>query len=1057
MDVLSAFWVEIVMTLLALIGYSLFNGVPGLAKNDEKVKSEVNELDVAKSIQMKYEAKEYRAVVTLWEQVKQNNISHVALSVVVDAMKRMRMETNEIINELKAGIQAVDDLRDISVINGLLEGLVKEKDVDLLDAVLDMLSSVDIQPDFRSYEVLFNAHLSLQNYNEIKSLAMRLKKQKFPFTQRMRTVVFRTALTTGQFGDALSQLQEMETSDISALSPQLIMRMVYLGCKQNRVADVLSKVGDVAKKISTDTFNTVLEDIVKQKDAQGCKQLQDLCSEWGVQKNVQTFLLLIKGQASEVSQVRSVLDEVQACSAMTEAIALVALDVCAAHRDASLAMDVFQNLKKQATSSLAAPGHAVFAALVQVYQQCEEHELVCKLYEDEMAPAKVFPDTTLSGLLMNSAMHQKRTDLTQILFEKSPSDIAKHMTMIRACARERNLAGALDVFKKLEASGTQMSTLMYNCFLDACVQCGSLEIALTHFEKMKELEVVDVVSYNTLMKAYLQAGEIRKARDLMFGMSKHGIKANKVTYNELLNGLVSIKDRRGMWQLISEMMKDGVMPNSVTCSIILKSLNANSHPSDIQRAMELVENMSDSMDEVLFSSVIEACIRIGKLDVLSAKLQQYASRGGFKGLTSPTYGSMIKAYGHAHDIDRVWELWREMRSRDVKPTAITLGCMVDALVTNGCVEDALELVRETLQDEQCKDTVNTVIYSTILKGFSREKLPDRVYSVYQEMKKHSIACNTITYNTIINSNARTGRMDRVDELFHDMAASGVSPDIITYSTVVKGHCMAGDVDKGFKVLKEMLKQGKYEPDEILYNSLLDGCAKQHRVEEALELLQTMRKTGVQPSNFTLSIIVKLLGRSRQLNQAFATVEEICKEYGFQANIHVYTCLLQACIHNRQLQRALKLHDSMILEANVQPDAKTYSALVRGCLQVGSLEKAEVMVRVAYGLDVTGVAKPRRAPGMEHRVLEEVMGALSSNPVAERLAVPLLAELRSIGVQVERNVYSRAVQSSSFRPQRKSNPVQQAFAESRERKNSNPVQQAFSEAREDGWQTKSRRR
>merc|ERR1719265_2609767 len=48
---------------------------------------------------------------------------------------------------------------------------------------------------------------------------------------------------------------------------------------------------------------------------------------------------------------------------------------------------------------------------------------------------------------------------------------------------------------------------------------------------------------------------------------------------------------------------------------------------------------------------------------------------------------MIKAYGQARDIERMWELWAEMENRNVTPTAITLGCMVDALVKNNCVDD----------------------------------------------------------------------------------------------------------------------------------------------------------------------------------------------------------------------------------------------------------------------------------------------------------------------------------------------------------------------------------
>merc|ERR1719240_1560121 len=204
-----------------------------------------------------------------------------------------------------------------------------------------------------------------------------------------------------------------------------------------------------------------------------------------------------------------------------------------------------------------------------------------------------------------------------------------------------------------------------------------------------------------------------------------------------------------MWALVQEMNKRGMQPNSVTCSIILKSLTAYSDSGDVQRAMELVEHMQGDMDEVLFSSMIEACVRVGKLDMLSAKLQQYASSGGFEGLTAPTYGSMIKAYGKARDVERVWTLWGEMRKRNVKPTSITLGCMVDALVKNGQADEAFDLVQEIKQDS-CKGILNTVIYSTLLKGFTMARNPDRVQQVYEEMIDQGIGVNTISYNTMLD-------------------------------------------------------------------------------------------------------------------------------------------------------------------------------------------------------------------------------------------------------------------------------------------------------------------
>merc|ERR1719269_558188 len=158
-----------------------------------------------------------------------------------------------------------------------------------------------------------------------------------------------------------------------------------------------------------------------------------------------------------------------------------------------------------------------------------------------------------------------------------------------------------------------------------------------------------------------------------------------------------------------------VKPNTVTCSILLKALTEHSHAADITNTMDLLKQMDEPMDEVLFSSVIEACIRTRRLDLLSEMMRKYANQGGLLALTAPTYGSMIKAYGQAHDVERLWELWNEMTQREVRPTAITLGCMVDALVKNNAVGSAWDLVNTLLQDEKMCGLVNIVIYSTVLK------------------------------------------------------------------------------------------------------------------------------------------------------------------------------------------------------------------------------------------------------------------------------------------------------------------------------------------------------
>jgi len=310
------------------------------------------------------------------------------------------------------------------------------------------------------------------------------------------------------------------------------------------------------------------------------------------------------------------------------------------------------------------------------------------------------------------------------------------------------------------------------------------------------------------------------------------------------------------------------------------------------------------------------------------------------------------------------------------------------LVANGRAGEAWELAQKMWADENTRPLVNTVIYSSILKGFAYTKETDKVMALYEEMRGHRIQANTITYNTILNAFAAGGAMHRVPALLEDMksAKPPVEPDIVTYSTIVKGFCNAGNLDRALLVLDDMKASGKHSPDEVMYNSLLGGCAKEHRPDEALQLLNDMRKYKVAPSNYTLSMLVKLMGRCRRINQAFTMLEDISKEYGLKINIQVYTCLIQGCFNAGQAGKAVALHDKIIQEG-LLPDSMTYTVLVRGCVQAGLLDKAVELVKCAYGHGP--MPSKGAAPGLNAGAFDEVVAALGES---SEEAKELVAEL-----------------------------------------------------------------
>merc|ERR1719446_1290761 len=382
---------------------------------------------------------------------------------------------------------------------------------------------------------------------------------------------------------------------------------------------------------------------------------------------------------------------------------------------------------------------------------------------------------------------------------------------------------------------------------------------------------------------------------------------------------------------MEEMKAFNIKPDHVTCSIILKGITPKSKTCRLEKVMEILDNIDADMDEVLVSSVVEASVRVGRADLLVhfLKKQRASQRVAIKG--PHTYASIIRAYGYVQDIKGAWDTWQEMRRQHATPISVTLGCMAEALVTNGDIEGAYELIHEVLRDEKTAPLVNAVIYGSIVKGFSHKKQFDRVWQVYAEMVERKLQFSMVTYNTLIDACARSGELGRIPSLLQDIEAQGLKMGIVTYSAILKGYCQTNRLDEAFELMQDMRRTTNLEPDEIMFNTLLDGCARQGLYDRGMALFEKMNKSGVRPSNFTLSVLVKLANRGKKLEKAFEICEEVSSKYGFRLNVHVFANLIQACINHRDVPRAIDVLERMLRE-RVRPDVRSYSLLLRACIE-----------------------------------------------------------------------------------------------------------------------------
>lgn len=753
--------------------------------------------------------------------------------------------------------------------------------------------------------------------------------------------------------------------------------------------------------LSPDTIATLLDHAVRAGDSVLLRKVHQHALAENVPLTRASREVLLRGySALGDSRAVEVFDELLEGGFDPSDSALIAVvSLCAESRHVQMAEHAVKYVR-EVKGALTLP---LYSALMKVYSGAHLHNKSCDLYDD-MKRDSVEPDTVIYGSLIKSCVEAGRLELARHLFRESGNpDLLNYMSLIRAAGRERDVQKALTLLEELEQSPMAVDNTAYNCVLEVCVNCNDRLSAKGLLKRMEVSGQVDVISYNTYLKILLTEGLQDEVASVLKEMHTRGLKPNAVTYNSLMKNIIARQDLPGAWRLIDEMEQVGVKPDAFTCSILMKGVKHTSSADDVDKIIALIDRAQVTPDEVLVNCLLDACVRLRNVQRLTVVLEQFKATGV---VPSPhACATLIRAYGHARRLDRAWVLWRELKEeRKVVPSEEVFASMVDACLANGDLEGAVTVFRE--MKEVLRDfSRGAVVFSALAKVCVQRKSAKLATDVYDEIKD-VCTCSKVTYNTLIDALVREGSMEKATDLFRDMSLKAVTPDLITYSTLIKGHCVRGDLEQGLQLLGLMQRRG-IAPDAILFNSILDGCAHKQMCSLTEMVLKDMEIAGIAPSNFTLSILVKLYGRCNDLETAFKVVDTYPRKYGFDLNAQVYTCLMSACIANGALPRALEVYGRMT-KSGCASDAKTYQTLLSGCLRHDDLDNAAGLVHDAL----------KRDPplSLDREILESVLFMAVRRGRGKDLGVPLLDSLEQSGTAVSERVSGAVRRGENIGPE-----------------------------------------
>jgi pentatricopeptide repeat protein len=558
---------------------------------------------------------------------------------------------------------------------------------------------------------------------------------------------------------------------------------------------------------------------------------------------------------------------------------------------------------------------------------------------------------------------QPATTATEEVPPATIASVEVEQSVLQAAKRAVSLANNGDVDRAIDIIRTECSQApaaalsnAYQAILEAQLRMDRSEAAVTFLTELQQAGrcVLPAGCQESVLRALVQTQQHARASELLRSMCAAGAAPGDAVFNSVVDAAVRARAYGEAWDVLELLLSHERRADKYFVSILTKSLESSNDRKWVRRGISLVdrfvEQQKDDVDEIVFNSLLNVLGHVG--DML--KLQHTLNRMTEYNVppSAVTYGTVVKAYGRARDIDAVLKVWQDMRNRCLGVNPVTCGCVLDACVKCGHLDKAMAIFQEMRLQGLHK---NTVLYATLIKGLAKVRDLMGALHLYQEMRTEGVPCNLVTFNSLMDVCVRCGNLPMAAVFLQDMIAMGIQPDLITFSTLIKGYAHTGEVHKALALSKELKSRG-LKCDEIMYNSLIDGCAKANKLPEGLLVFDDMLQSYVAPSNITFSILVKLYFEAGQIMDAFRIVDEMAPKYRCVPSRIVYTVLLRCAGQQggTALARGAALLTELASKRNSKlPDQGMVSAVVAGCIQHLEFDLA---LRVVHEFAAGGQAK-----------------------------------------------------------------------------------------------------
>jgi len=388
---------------------------------------------------------------------------------------------------------------------------------------------------------------------------------------------------------------------------------------------------------------------------------------------------------------------------------------------------------------------------------------------------KVVFSCLINGALENGAPEKASAMLDR--YRQADLEARDYVLVFRTYVATNDVESAYSTFKVL---GESMSSLMLNLLLLTAVNAKQPDRALEFLREGLTLQdsrasrmesnsenndldpIVDVVSFNTVIKGFAQAGMLPRCFECLHEMRSHKLEPDDVTFGTLLDMCIADNDMTAANEVVELLVKGDRPVDTVMCTLFIKGFV---RAQKLPKAMELYEemkrrNQGSQPDIVTYSVLIKAFVDTHDLEKALLMVEDMSAAGHSPDDIILTHLLEGCRYVGNHALGK--RLFADMLNAGVKPSDFTLISMLKLHGRCGAHEEAYQLVKDWEKKYAMKPSV--IHYTCLMSGCLRTKSYDQAWQAYQLMLTMNVRPDETTMGTLIPGMVAAQQWDRVIEL-----------------------------------------------------------------------------------------------------------------------------------------------------------------------------------------------------------------------------------------------------------------------------------------------------